>query len=107
MAHKEHERIAERCSASFERLLVASLPRIDDAMAQAAGQASFSVTVAFREDREGRLLAKVTARERVPIEPEDIRIHRTAGGQLALFDGDDDAGAESAEDLEGDAAAVH
>lgn len=81
--NSKYEELADRCAQEFKVAMLNALPRIDNALD--AGAASFSTTVQFpkRAKDDDSLTVLVKPRERVPVEPIEIKVSR----QLGLFDG--------------------
>lgn len=88
------DKLIDSLVEDFRAGVLASTPRVEEALSHDGGQASISCTVEFRHKpakmRKGEEVApegfqaKVTFRERIPFEP---RVHDLAldGGQLRLL----------------------
>lgn len=86
-ASEQHQRVAERLAEEFKAMILGSLPRIDSALKRDIGQASFSVTAQFKQTRdEGSYVCELKPRERIPLEPAEIKVGWN-DGQLDLFSG--------------------
>ena len=83
---RQHKELATRIAGEYARMVVASLPRIGQAMIGSGGQASFSVTAQFRTLKDETMVCELKPRERIPLEKIQIKI-AMEDGQLSLFEG--------------------
>ena len=86
MGSQQHRTLARQCAENYERFLLSSLPRIAEAMNSDAGSASFTVTAQFRTKKDETMVVDLKPRERVPLEPVELKV-QLKNGQLSLFEG--------------------